>query len=85
MLGLKLCCRCGREAEYGIVCVLYPIGVSKRPQECSGAVRYCKSCLQKLCGGEHSSTVELRKAVNSALTTLNQRLAERSDLTVGRK
>jgi hypothetical protein len=76
---LKKCSCCNRPANYSLVCVISTVGVPRRPQQCSRAVLFCASCLQKRLKSEHFSSSELRDAVNNAYTALCERLSKRSD------
>ena len=68
----KLCSNCSQSAQFSVVAIVSTVGVSGRLQKSSPAVLLCDDCLRDLCEHLHSSG--LRKAVNSAYTTLNQRL-----------
>lgn len=72
----KLCSDCSQPAQFSLVAIVSTVGVSTRLQKASPAVLFCDSCLHKACERLHSSA--LREAVNSAYTTLNERLRERS-------
>lgn len=68
----KACSNCSQMAEYSLVFVLSSVGSSPRLQKCSSAVSFCGDCLRELC--ECFCTDQLRSAVNSAYTELNQRV-----------
>ena len=68
----KLCSNCSQSAQFSVVAIVSTVGVSGRLQKSSPAVLLCDDCLRDLC--EHLHSTGLRKAVNSAYTTLNQRL-----------
>ena len=68
----KLCSNCSEPAQFSVVAIISSVGVSGRLQKSSPAVLLCDDCLRDLC--EHLHSTGLRKAVNSADTTLNQRL-----------
>jgi len=72
----KLCSNCSQPAQFSLVAIISTVGVSSRLQKSSPAVLFCNSCLQKSCDRLRSSA--MRKAVNSAYTTLNSRLKERA-------
>ena len=72
----KLCSNCSEPAQFSVVAIISSVGVSGRLQKSSPAVLLCDDCLRDLC--EHLHSTGLRKAVNSAYTTLNERLRERS-------
>ena len=72
----KLCNNCSQPAQFSLVAIVSSVGVSGRLQKSSPAVLFCDDCLRKL--SEHLHSSALRKAVNSAYTTLIQRLRERS-------
>lgn len=72
----KLCSNCSQPAQSSLVAIISTVGVTARLQKSSPAVLFCDSCLQKSCDRLHSSAV--RKAVNSAYTTINSRLRERT-------
>jgi hypothetical protein len=67
----KSCSNCEQPVEYSLVVLLSSVGVSPRLQQSSIAVSFCNNCLQELC--ERLCSDVLRKAVNNALTKLNQR------------
>ena len=73
---LKLCSNCSQLAQFSLNAIVSTVGVSARLQKSSSAVLFCDSCLQKANDRLHSSA--LRKAVNSAYTTLISRLRERA-------
>jgi hypothetical protein len=52
------------------------VGVSPRAQQSSLAVLFCKRCFSEL--SERLCSEQLQKAVNTALTELNERLRENS-------
>ena len=72
----KLCSNCSEPAQFSVVAIISSVGVSGRLQKSSPAVLFCDDCLRKL--SEHLHSSALRKAVNSAYTTLNQRFRERT-------
>ncbi len=69
-------CSCSQPAQFSLVAIVSSVGVPGRLQKSSPAVLFCDDCLRQLSEHLHSSV--LRKAVNSAYTTLNERLRERS-------
>ena len=73
----KMCNSCSKPAQFSVVAIISTIGLSERVQKSSRAVLFCDSCLQKANDRLHSSA--LRKAVNSAYTTLISRLRERKE------
>jgi len=69
----KLCSRCSRPAQFSLVFVVSSVGISPRRQGCSAAVLFCDDCLRELCESDRLCTDTFKKAVNRALTALNQR------------
>jgi hypothetical protein len=72
----KSCSNCQQPVKYSVVVLLSSVGVSPRLQQSSVAISFCNDCLQELY--ERLCSDVLRKAVNSALTQLNQRSNEPS-------
>ena len=72
----ELCSNCSATAQYSIKVLVSSVGIRPREQESSPAVRFCAECLHELC--ERLCSDELRKAVNTVLTKLNERLRERT-------
>jgi hypothetical protein len=75
-MTVKSCSNCSESAHYSLVFVLSSVGASPRVQKCSPAVALCKWCLQELGETECLPSDELRKAVNSAYTAINQLAGE---------
>jgi hypothetical protein len=72
----KLCSKCSQPAQFSGVAIISTIGLSARLQKSSPAVLFCDDCLRELC--DRLCSKEFCEAVNSAYTTLNQLLRERS-------
>jgi hypothetical protein len=75
----KSCSYCSKFARYSFGVVLSTVGTSPRLQKCSPVVLFCSDCLKELSETECLCTTELRKAVNSAYTSLNLRSREQSN------
>ena len=71
----KVCSKCSQSAHFSIAIVLSTVGISKRLQQCSPVVLFCKDCLRARY--EQDSSDALSQAVNSVYTRLNQRVCER--------
>lgn len=72
----KSCSNCSQPAQFSLVAIVSSVGVSGRLQKSSPAVLFCNDCLQELC--ERLCSNAVCEAVNSAYTTLNERLRVRS-------
>ncbi len=72
----KICSNCAGAVQYSIVVMISTVGVSPRVQQSSPAVLFCEHCFCEL--SDRLCSDELRASVNGALTTVNQRLSERS-------
>ena len=69
----KSCSNCSQPVQYSLVFVLSSVGISPRLQQCSPNVSFYNDCLKALCETECLPSNDLRKAVNSAYTAMNQR------------
>ena len=72
----KLCSNCSETAQYSIVVMISSVGVSPRVQQSSLAVPFCERCFSEV--SERLCSEQLQRAVNNALTELNERLRENS-------
>lgn len=72
----KSCSNCSQSAQFSLIAVVSSVGVSGRVQKSSRAVLFCNDCLQEF--AERLCSDAFAKAVNSALTELNERLLQRS-------
>jgi hypothetical protein len=72
----KSCSNCSESACFSLVAIISTVGVSGRVQKSSPVVLFCDDCLRELC--ERMCSEKLQEGVNSAYTSLRERLCERS-------